>query len=60
MTRGRPRGADSLFFDVAWLKFVESTPHGKVVSGTGDHWIFHENPDLVNGAIVDWLASLGL
>jgi pimeloyl-ACP methyl ester carboxylesterase len=42
------------------VKFVESTPHGRVVSGTGDHWIFHENPELVNGAMVEWLASVGL
>ena len=60
MTRGKPRGPDSLFFDDAWLKFVESTPHGRVVSGTGDHWIFHENPELVNGAMVEWLAACGL
>eukprot|EP01051_Picozoa_sp_SAG22_P009483 SAG22_NODE_794_length_7157_cov_3.169453_5_plen_326_part_00 len=60
LTRGKPRGADSLFFGPKWLEFVKSTPHGRVVSGTGDHWIFHENPDLVNGAMVEWLESLGL
>eukprot|EP00658_Telonema_sp_P-2_P059272 TRINITY_DN48088_c0_g1_i1.p1 TRINITY_DN48088_c0_g1~~TRINITY_DN48088_c0_g1_i1.p1 ORF type:complete len:156 (-),score=39.53 TRINITY_DN48088_c0_g1_i1:13-480(-) len=48
MTRGKPRGADSLFFDQAWVEFVESCPDGTVVEGTGDHWIFHENPMFVN------------
>ena len=60
MTRGKPRQADSEFFDAAWLAFVASTPHGKVVSGKGDHWLFHENPKLVNSAMIAWLSSLGV
>eukprot|EP01048_Picozoa_sp_COSAG05_P018004 COSAG05_NODE_2559_length_2902_cov_2.379101_4_plen_191_part_00 len=27
MTRGKPRGADSKFFDQSWLDFVHSCPH---------------------------------
>jgi len=57
MTRGKPRKPDSEFFDAAWLEFIKSTPHGKVVSGKGDHWMFRENPKLVNGEMHKWLAS---
>jgi len=58
MTRGKPRQADSIFFDQDWVKFVESCPHGKVIEGLGDHWIFHENAKFVNSAMAEWLGSL--
>ena len=58
MTRGKKRGPDSKFFDDDWIKFVKSCPHGKVVEGTGDHWIFHESAKFVNGAMASWLGSL--
>jgi hypothetical protein len=60
MTRGKPRTNDTIFFGEKWLAYVESTPHGRVVAGVGDHWIFHENPQFVNAAIAEWLGSLGL
>jgi pimeloyl-ACP methyl ester carboxylesterase len=58
MTRGKPREADSIFFDANWTKFVKSCPHGRVVEGPGDHWMFHESAKFVNDQITDWLESL--
>eukprot|EP00419_Tripos_fusus_P029887 CAMPEP_0172717660 /NCGR_PEP_ID=MMETSP1074-20121228/72079_1 /TAXON_ID=2916 /ORGANISM="Ceratium fusus, Strain PA161109" /LENGTH=261 /DNA_ID=CAMNT_0013542649 /DNA_START=274 /DNA_END=1059 /DNA_ORIENTATION=+ len=57
MTRGKPRGADSLFFDQKWLDFVRSCPHGRVVEGLGDHWIFIESAKFVNEQIAAWLVN---
>ena len=60
MTRGKARTPDTEFYDADWLDFVKTTPHGRVLVGTGDHWIFHEAARLVNAAIEDWLGGLGV
>ncbi|KAL1518827.1 hypothetical protein AB1Y20_003104 [Prymnesium parvum] len=60
MTRGQPRTADTKFFDEKWLDFVISTPHGKVVEGSGDHWIFHEKAQFVNHVMKQWLDQFSL
>ena len=58
MSRGKPRGADSKFFDAAWLTFVESTPKGKVVECPSDHWMHVKAPRFVNTAVEAWLNTL--
>ena len=58
MARGQPRGPDSKFFDEAWLDYVRSCPHGRVVEAPGDHWMMHENASFVNHAIEAWIDSL--
>ena len=58
MTRGKPRTWATEFFGPEWLEWVEATPHGQVVVGTGDHWVFAESAAYVNEAIENWLAGL--
>ena len=52
MTRGQPRQANAKFFDQAWLQFVLSTPHGRVIEVKSDHWMHLKAPRVSNEAIV--------